>query len=139
MTAFLIDQQLPARLAAHLNSRGHDARHVKEYPGGTTLRDTEIAAIADAEHRTVVTKDDDFRVLHLTRQRPARILIVTCGNIATRDLLALVDRYYEFLTAATDAYRFVELHRDGIFIHDLEGGNPVTSHAPRSSSPNKIL
>lgn len=118
MTAFLIDQQLPSRLADHLGNRGHDARHVKQYPAGTTLPDVEIAAIADREGRTVVTKDDDFRVLHVTRQQPARILIITCGNITTADLLALVDRYYADLTTAVDHYRFVELHRTGVFIHD---------------------
>lgn len=69
--AFLVDQQLPARLAAHLKDLGHDARHIKQYPGGTTMPDTQIAAIADLERRTVVSKDDDFRLLHLTRRRPA--------------------------------------------------------------------
>lgn len=72
MSAFLIDQQLPSRLAVHLSSHGHDARHVKQYPRGTVLADIEIAAIADRENRIVVTKDDDFRVLHLTRRQPAR-------------------------------------------------------------------
>lgn len=91
---------------------------MKQYPGGATLRDPEIAAIADHERRIVVTKDDDFRVLHLTRQQPARILIVTCGNIATPGLLALVDRNYDDLIAAVEQYRFVELHRGGVFIHD---------------------
>ncbi|WP_166982213.1 DUF5615 family PIN-like protein [Paramicrobacterium fandaimingii] len=118
MTAFLVDQQLPAKLAEYLSRFGHDARHVKQYPGGTTMRDAEIAALADHEGRTVLTKDDDFRVLHLTRQQPARILIVTCGNIATRDLLALVDQNYSDLTAAVEKYSFVELDRDGVFIHD---------------------
>lgn len=118
MTAFLVDQQLPSRLASYLGGRGHDARHVKQYPGGTTLGDSEIAAIADREGRTVVTKDDDFRVLHLTRQRPARLLIITCGNIATVDLLALLDQHFADLTAAVDQYQFVELHRGGVFIHD---------------------
>ncbi|MFC7621048.1 DUF5615 family PIN-like protein [Microlunatus sp. GCM10028923] len=118
MSAFLIDQQLPSRLAVHLVGLGHDARHVKQYPGGTTLRDIEIAAIADHENRIVVTKDDDFRVLHLTRQQPARVLIVTCGNITTPDLLALFDRYYTDLATAIVEYQYVELHRDGVFIHD---------------------
>lgn len=118
MTAFLVDQQLPSRLASHLGDRGHDARHVKQYPGGTTLGDAEIAEIADLEGRMVVTKDEDFRVLHLTRQRPARLLIITCGNIATSDLLALLDRNFTDLTLAVDRYRFVELHRGGVFIHD---------------------
>lgn len=110
MTAFLVDQQLPSRLASHLRDHGQDARHVKQYPGGTTLGDAEIAAIADREGRTVVTKDDDFRILHFTRKRPARLLTITCGNIATSGLLALHDQHFTELKAAIDRYRFVELH-----------------------------
>ncbi|MBN9607726.1 MAG: hypothetical protein BGO26_09675 [Actinobacteria bacterium 69-20] len=118
MAAFLVDQQLPLRLARYLGERGHDARHIKEYPSGATLRDSDVTAIADREFRMVVTKDDDFRVLHLTRQHPAQLLLVTCGNISTPDLLALVDRHYRDLAAAVEQYRFVELHRAGVFIHD---------------------
>ena len=88
MTAFLVDQQLPSRLASHLRDHGHDARHVKQSPGGTILGDAENGAIADREGRTVATKDDDFGVLHLTRQRPAQLLTITCGNVATSELLA---------------------------------------------------
>ncbi len=116
--AFLVDQQLPARLAAHLKDLGHDARHIKQYPGGTTMPDTQIAAIADLERRTVVSKDDDFHLLHLTRRRPARLLLVTCGNIATADLLALVNANLADLIPAVASYWFVELHRDGVFVHD---------------------
>ena len=43
MVAFLIDQQLPARLAAHLVRLGHAAKQVKEYPGGPTMPDAATA------------------------------------------------------------------------------------------------
>ena len=46
MTAFLVDQQLPYALTRHLNRLGHDAKHIKDYPDGTTLDDSQIAAIA---------------------------------------------------------------------------------------------
>lgn len=118
MTAFLIDQQLPHALARHLVGLGHDARHVKDYPGGTTLDDTDIAGIADDEGRVVVTKDEDFRVAHLLNRPPARLLHVTCGNISTRDLLALIDRNHSELVAVIDEYSLVELDRRGIVIHD---------------------
>lgn len=120
MTGFLIDQQLPERLATHFRSRGHDAHHVKEYPGGATLPDSEIAAIADIEGWMVVTKDDDFRLLHAARQTPRRLLIIACGNISTPDLLALVDANYDSLVSAVGKYRYVELHREGVFVRDLD-------------------
>ena len=118
MTGFLIDQQLPRALAIHLTSLGHDATHIKDYPNGTTLDDTEVTRIADAESRIVVTKDEDFRISHLLSKHPARLLHVTCGNISTADLLALIDRHYAELVAAIDAYRYVEIDRPGVIIHD---------------------
>lgn len=72
MGRFLVDQQLPYALARHLTRLGHDALHIKDYPGGSTLPDIDIARIADAEHRFVVTKDVDFRVSHLLGKGPAR-------------------------------------------------------------------
>lgn len=118
MTRFLVDQQLPHALATHLTSLGHDATHLKDYPSGTRLDDAKVAQIADAEGRIVVTKDDDFRVSHLLNKRPARLLHVTCGNISTPDLLALVDRHYTELVATLETYRYIEIDRPGVIIHD---------------------
>ncbi len=118
MLCFLVDQQLPQALARSLSGQGHDARHIKEYPGGTTLDDDDIARIADSEDRIMVTKDDDFRISHLLRNRPVRLLHITCGNISTRELLALVDRYHRDLISAVASYRYVELDRGGVAVHD---------------------
>lgn len=118
MARFLIDQQLPSALAKHFAQRGHDARHVKEYPGGTTLPDAEIASIAQDEARIVVTKDDDFRVTHLLRKTPARLVHVTCGNITTQDLLALFDEHRASFEKALGSYDYIEIDRPGVIIHD---------------------
>lgn len=118
MTAFLIDQQLPRALAHHLTAKGHDAKHTKDYPGGSTMPDVEVIRIADTEHRVAVTKDEDFRVSHLLDRKPARLLHVTCGNISTRDLLALVDQHYAALEVALIECNYIELDRIGIIIHD---------------------
>lgn len=118
MARFLVDQQLPRTLATHLIGRGHDAKHIKDYPGGATLEDTAVARIADTEDRIVVTKDDDFRVTHLLRRSPKRLLHVTCGNISTPDLIALIDRHYAALSAVLAEYNYIEINRPGIIIHD---------------------
>ncbi|SNU02760.1 Predicted nuclease, contains PIN domain, potential toxin-antitoxin system component [Ruaniaceae bacterium KH17] len=118
MTQFIVDQQLPRALALHLTERGHGATHVKDYPGGTTLRDDAIARIADDEQRFVITKDDDFRIAHLLHQTPARLLHITCGNISTRDLIALIDQHYDALSAALAAYNYIELDRAGVIVYD---------------------
>lgn len=100
--------------------RGNDARHIKEYEGGITMPDPEIADLADSEGRFVVTKDDDFRITHLLGKPPARLLHVTCGNISTRDLLVLFDQHWSALDAALAAYKWVEINRAGVFIHNRD-------------------
>ncbi len=54
---FLVDAQLPTRLTQQLAAAGHDAVHTSELPNGNRTPDAEIAALADAEDRVVVTKD----------------------------------------------------------------------------------
>jgi predicted nuclease of predicted toxin-antitoxin system len=58
---FLVDAQLPARLARFLSSAGHDALHTSELPDGNRTTDRRIAEVADDDNRVVVTKDRDFR------------------------------------------------------------------------------
>jgi predicted nuclease of predicted toxin-antitoxin system len=62
---FLVDAQLPARLARYLNSSGHDALHTLELPDGNRTTDASVAEIAEGSDRVVVTKDRDFRDSHL--------------------------------------------------------------------------
>jgi predicted nuclease of predicted toxin-antitoxin system len=118
VTAFLVDQQLPKVLADYLTEHGHDARHIKDYPGGTTMADPLVALLADAEGRFVVTKDEDFRISHLLGKPPGRLLHVTCGNISTRDLLALFDQHLPEFEVAITAYAYLEINRLGVIIHD---------------------
>jgi predicted nuclease of predicted toxin-antitoxin system len=84
---FLVDAQLPARLATLLNKRGHEPIHTTSLPTGNRSTDQQICAIADAQDRIVVTKDADFRNSHLLSSSPRRLLIVTTGNSANDALL----------------------------------------------------
>jgi predicted nuclease of predicted toxin-antitoxin system len=67
---FIVDAQLPARLATLLSSAGHDAVHTSELPAGNRTTD---AAIADRDGRFVVTKDRDFRDGHLLGRLPPTV------------------------------------------------------------------
>lgn len=73
---FLIDAQLPTRLAEFLNRAGHDAVHTIGLPDGNRSTDSQIAQRADTEDRVVVTKDQDFRDGHLLGRSPRRLLVV---------------------------------------------------------------
>jgi tetraacyldisaccharide-1-P 4'-kinase len=59
---FLVDAQLPARLANLLNERGHDAVHTTDLPDGNRSTDTQIAKFADEQDRVVVTNTDLLRL-----------------------------------------------------------------------------
>jgi predicted nuclease of predicted toxin-antitoxin system len=84
---FLIDAQLPKRLASWLTSEGYDAVHTFDLPKGNQTPDVEICTVADGESRIVITKDDDFIYSFLTRAHPERLLLVSTGNINNNDLL----------------------------------------------------
>ncbi|MPZ66583.1 MAG: hypothetical protein GEU83_14085 [Pseudonocardiaceae bacterium] len=85
---FLVDAQLPARLAWLLNGVGHDALHTLELPDGNRTTDVRIAELAESEGRVIVTKDRDFRHGHLLVDSPRRLLVVATGNITNAALLA---------------------------------------------------
>ncbi len=52
---FLVDTQLPPKLANYLSSKGSDSIHTTFFPDGHLLRDDEIIVIAKREERTVIT------------------------------------------------------------------------------------
>lgn len=114
---FLLDAQLPIRLARHLAAAGHDVVHTSELPEGNRTPDTDIARRADAGDRVVVSKDRDFRDSHLLRGSPSRLLMVLTGNIANNDLLDLFDRHLDTIADAFAGSSFVELGPDRLVIH----------------------
>lgn len=115
---FLVDAQLPARLAHLLNDAGHDARHTSELPNGNASSDADITAAADADDRVVITKDRDFRDSHLLRSAPRRLLIVATGNIANSALLAIFASNLAAICAALDEVRFVEITPERLVVHN---------------------
>lgn len=57
---FIVDTQLPPRLAIYLQSKGYDCIHTTDFPDGHLLQDAEIIVIAVEEDRTIISKDADF-------------------------------------------------------------------------------
>ncbi|MGF1663076.1 MAG: DUF5615 family PIN-like protein [Kineosporiaceae bacterium] len=57
---FLVDEMFPPRTCRELTARGHDAVHVRDR-GVDARPDVEVAAVARAEQRTLVTENaQDF-------------------------------------------------------------------------------
>ncbi len=117
---FLIDAQLPVLLARRLIEAGHDAIHTHDLPGGNRTPDDQIAHLADADDRVVISKDGDFRDSHLLRQPPRKLLIVRTGNITNRELIALFGEHLGAIVAALDGADLVELAATELTVHDKD-------------------
>lgn len=124
---FLVDAQLPARLAGFLQQAGHDALHTSALPTGNRTTDTRISQIADGESRVVVTKDRDFRDGHLLSGSPRRLLVVATGNITNTELLTLFQDNLDTIVDAFGEADFVELGPHTLVIHQRRDPGPPGS------------
>ena len=71
---FIVDAQLPLKLAVALNSAGHDAVHTLNLPDKNRSSDTFITRLADSDARIVISKDADFVTSHMVNRSPLRLL-----------------------------------------------------------------
>ncbi len=115
---FIVDAQLPRRVANWLNEAGHDAIHTLELPAGNRTPDHEINARALREDRAVVTKDTDFVNTHLLYGRPDKLLVISAGNLANDSLAALFLPNIPMIAAAFKTARYLELTRTRLIVHD---------------------
>ena len=113
---FLVDAQLPRRMTAWLTAAGCDAVHTLDLPDGNRTTDEQINDVADREQRVVVTKDADFVDSHLLRNRPAKLLLISTGNISNRDLEALATPLIPDIIREFQTHSFLELGRTGLVI-----------------------
>ena len=113
---FLADAHLPRRVAAWFVAAGHDAVHTLDLPDGNRTTDAQVIDTADRERRVVVTKDADFVDAHLLSNRPAKLLLVSTGNVSNRDLEALVVPLIPDIVREFGAHTFLELDGLGIII-----------------------
>jgi predicted nuclease of predicted toxin-antitoxin system len=113
---FLVDAQLPRRIAHWLATGGYDAVHTLDLPDGNRTTDQQIIDAADREQRVVVTKDSDFVDSHILNGRPARLLLISTGNITNRELEALLVPLIPGIVQEFQMQYFLELGRAGIVV-----------------------
>ena len=114
---FIVDAQLPRRLARELVAAGHDAVHTLDLPAENQTQDKEIIALAIRENRIVVTKDNDFVTSFLLQGTPPKLLLISTGNISNGDLSNLLAANLTTLEKAFAKHDFVELSASTIAIH----------------------
>jgi len=114
---FLLDAQLPKRLAKELTAAGHDALHTTDLPTGNRTRDEDLADLAANEDRVLVTKDSDFVTTFHLQKSPPKLLLVSTGNIDNVSLLHLFLSNIIHLVGVLSENDFVELSRTALTIH----------------------
>jgi predicted nuclease of predicted toxin-antitoxin system len=72
---FLIDAQLPLRLARFLQNAGYDALHTRDLPQQNATSDADINSLSIAQQRIVITKDADFVNSFLTIKQSYKLLL----------------------------------------------------------------
>jgi predicted nuclease of predicted toxin-antitoxin system len=98
---FIVDANLPPALARWLGSQGHEAHHVHDL-GIAAADDRAIWRRAGETSACIVTKDEDFVLLHaLDREGPA-IVWVRIGNASTAALPRLLPAAWPEIVAALE-------------------------------------
>jgi predicted nuclease of predicted toxin-antitoxin system len=87
---FLIDAHLPPTRCRALAAEGHDAIHTSGLPDGNATTDEVVRSVAIAEGRILVTKDLDFFDGLVLHGAPPKLVLVRCGNMRKRELVALL-------------------------------------------------
>lgn len=113
---FLVDAQLPRRMVAWLTAAGCDAIHTLDLPEGNRTTDAQVNELANRDNRVVILKDADFVDSHLLSGRPAKLILISTGNINNTDLEALVVPLIPDIVREFGVHRFLELSPSGIAI-----------------------
>ena len=114
---FLIDAQLPRRLATHLRQAGFEATHTLDLPAGNRTTDSTVITLSLTSQAVVVTKDSDFVESFLLSREPWKLLLVSTGNISNDELVNLFEMNINQLADAFNTFDFIELNRTSLICH----------------------
>jgi predicted nuclease of predicted toxin-antitoxin system len=103
-------------MVAWLAAAGCDAAHTLDLPLRNRTPDKEPTTIANREQRILVTKDGDFVDSRLLSGEPARLMLVTTGNISIRALEQLMVPLITHIASEFAQHSFVELGQTDLII-----------------------
>lgn len=115
---FLIDANLPFKLAIALRAQGFDTLHTDDLPKKERTTDKEIREIAILQNRVVITKDFDFLDSQILNNIPEKLLMVTTGNITNKRLLDIVEKNFESIVGLFEFYDLIEINNIEIIVHE---------------------
>lgn len=87
---FLLDAQLPPKLAAKISSTGHEAIHLGDVLP-LDAADLEVAREANRLKAILVSKDEDFVELSGRRELQVQFLWIRSGNMTTAKLWLILE------------------------------------------------
>jgi predicted nuclease of predicted toxin-antitoxin system len=114
---FLVEAQLPRRLALWLRQRGHEAIHTLNLVQQNRTPDPFLLTLANPDDRVLITKDTDFEITLELGQGPSKLLLITTGNIHNHKPLDLFVRHEEALLLLLAQHTFIELSRSELIVH----------------------
>jgi predicted nuclease of predicted toxin-antitoxin system len=114
---FIVDAQLPRRLAYFLQNAGYDTLHTLDLPQQNATPDSNINTLSIAQERIVITKDADFVDSFLTIRQPYKLLLISTGNIKNSELESLFATHLPQLTELLTQYSYIEINQTAIVIH----------------------
>ncbi|MFQ3610829.1 MAG: DUF5615 family PIN-like protein [Fimbriimonadales bacterium] len=114
---FLVDAQLPYRLALWFRKQGYDVVHTLDLVNGNRTTDAEIKQLSLSERRVIVTKDADFVDNLILHGNIHRLLLVSTGNFRNSQLLSLFEQHLDLILKNLEDHIFVELTRRSVITH----------------------
>jgi predicted nuclease of predicted toxin-antitoxin system len=114
---FIVDAQLPRRLATLIQNAGHDAIHTLDLPQSNNTSDSNINMLSIDEERIVITKDSDFVDSFFAIQQPYKLLLVSTGNIKNSDLETIFTASLLQIVNLLNKNSYIEIDRNTIIVH----------------------
>jgi predicted nuclease of predicted toxin-antitoxin system len=90
---FIVDAQLPPALATAIRSVGHEADHVADL-GLVEAEDEDIWHYAADHGAVIITKDEDFVIIHRRNAGAVVVVWLRLGNASRQRLLDCSCRSY---------------------------------------------
>jgi len=97
--------------------QSHDVVHTLDLLERNRTKDSSILQLANAEGRTLVTKDADFQISFELGKGPPKLLLVTTGNIRSTELIALFSRNDRMIFDLLQAHQLIEINQHSIIVH----------------------
>jgi predicted nuclease of predicted toxin-antitoxin system len=114
---FLVDAQLPRRLAHRLREEGFEVIHTLDLPMRNRTPDRLISELSVRDQYIVVTKDEDFVSSFHLHRRPRKLLLVSTGNIKNAELETLFLASLAEIVAGFQRFDFIEITRQAVISH----------------------